>query len=340
VVGAEEGVVSNDELVWVSMGLELDADIPVIHIARSPPEDVSVQGDYERRVACFLRAVQHGDCDFFVFVLGPVELEPSDAVAVRLGDVFDACACCCAQDVRDVVLGGGAGGCYFAVGVEDACERCVKNWSRGHTNAIFFGSLTLNTNRRSRNRKLKFLVEDLGAQIRKSIALDKPAGNDRPLLESIHILLCCLSSASVADNVSLAGRRHDRGSLGLPFCRAEGKRRTLVSQAILVDGFLVLHRVGDWFLDGRHYCCVLLEMEVRAAGKIAVARLFFTVIPPSTILPAAEAIILVVIQTSFIRRLPCPRAHAVPDQNRRSRRMTCKDGNQKRHRPDRPARLT
>jgi hypothetical protein len=102
---------------------EIEVDIPVIHIARSPPEDISVQGDYERCVAGFLRAVQHGDCDLFVFVLGPVELEPSDAVAVRLGDIFDACAGCCAQDVWNVVLGGGTGGCDFAVGVEDAYEK-------------------------------------------------------------------------------------------------------------------------------------------------------------------------------------------------------------------------
>ena len=116
------------------LGQAIDADIPIIHIARSPPEDVSVQGDYERCVAGLLRSVEHGDCDFFVFVLGPVELEPSDAVAVRFGDFFDAGACCCAEDVRDVVLGGGASGCYFAIRVEDAFEM-VRKWSTRNNTA-------------------------------------------------------------------------------------------------------------------------------------------------------------------------------------------------------------
>lgn len=157
--------------------------------------------------------------------------------------------------------------------------------------------LTLNANRRSRNRKLKLLVEDLGAQVRKSITLNKTTRNDRPLLKSIHILLCCLSGACIANNIALAGRGHDHRSLRLPFCRAESKRRTLVSQAILIDGLLVLHRVGDWLLGGRHYCCEVLELYVAVAEEDAVATLFLTAMPSISVPPTAKAIGLVVIST-------------------------------------------
>ena len=102
--------------------------LPIVKITRPPAENVSVQSDHERGEAGFLRAVKHGDGDFFLFVLRPVELKPSDAVTIGFGCFFDVGAGGCAHHVRNVVLGAGASDGEFAVGVEDACE-IVRNGS-------------------------------------------------------------------------------------------------------------------------------------------------------------------------------------------------------------------
>ena len=96
--------------------------LPIVEITRPPAEDISVQSDHECSEAGFLRTVEHGDGNFFVLILWPVELEPPDTITIGFGGFFDVRACGCAHHIGDIVLSACASNGEFSFGVEDACS--------------------------------------------------------------------------------------------------------------------------------------------------------------------------------------------------------------------------
>jgi hypothetical protein len=106
--------------------------------------------------------------------------------------------------------------------------------------------LTQNTHRPRRNRKLKLMPHNPRRQIRQTFTLHQPLRDNRPLLESVYILLSRLATAGITNSVASTVRRHGFRRLRLPFVRVESERRLLVAKAVLVDGGFVL----DWVRGG------------------------------------------------------------------------------------------
>ena len=132
------------------------------------------------------------------------------------------------------------------------------------------------------------MTQDLRREVRQRLRFHQALRHDGPAVERSSVLLCRLASACIADDIASALSRHAGFRLRLPFFATKSEGRTLEVQAFLVDGLLVLDRVGRMLdassmgvfvmLGGSHYG---LGLEFTNGRKVARQSLFTWLFPSS-----------------------------------------------------------
>ena len=105
-----------------------ERDVGIVQVCGTPGEGPGIECDEEDGVAVGFGAAEQGN-GYFV-VLRPVELEEADTVTAGFGDLFDAAAPGCAENIGDPEVGCNLGNANLFVLVKDGLDADRGNQER------------------------------------------------------------------------------------------------------------------------------------------------------------------------------------------------------------------